>query len=146
MKKDESLRQSERLRTLYSSQNNDAEVSKLRELLVDYERRIDDTSVRLEQLNADVKERDGSLFLADLTEENNVLVEDNKQEREFSTLTKAKYDELKVKFEQSSSALIEKGKDCVRLSEEIEEIKADLLTKCGNITSMLYIFGSYISS
>uniref|UniRef100_A0A0M3JNN9 FAR1 domain-containing protein n=1 Tax=Anisakis simplex TaxID=6269 RepID=A0A0M3JNN9_ANISI len=41
------------------------------------------------------------------------LVEDNKQEREFSTLTKAKYDELKVKFEQSSSALIEKGKDCV---------------------------------
>lgn len=35
-----------------------------------------------------------------MTQEKNILEEENKNEREFATLTKNRYDELKKKFEQ----------------------------------------------
>uniref|UniRef100_A0A0N5A856 Protein CIP2A n=1 Tax=Syphacia muris TaxID=451379 RepID=A0A0N5A856_9BILA len=91
----------------------------LRGLLDDYERKADETSKTIAALKSENdglisktdmlrKENDEKQEALDLlreqltkiTDDNKALVEENKSEREFSTLTKARYDELKVKFEQ----------------------------------------------
>uniref|UniRef100_A0A915AR23 Protein CIP2A n=1 Tax=Parascaris univalens TaxID=6257 RepID=A0A915AR23_PARUN len=120
-KKDDSLRQSERLRALYSNQSNDAEISNLRQLLSDYEKQIDESSAVIKTLGLEKKENEktyesfkktidekqteiDSLIeqLAKVTQEKNALIGENSYEREFSTLMKSRYDDLKSKFDQST--------------------------------------------
>ncbi|KHN75532.1 Protein CIP2A [Toxocara canis] len=154
-KKDDSLRQSERLRALYSSQNNDVEVSNLRQLLSDYERRVDELNALVKKINLEKKEQEEAYDSAKkaldekqmaidavteqmvkLNQENNVLIEENKYEREFSTLTKNRYDELKSKFDQTSLALIEKDKECTRIGKDIVKLKDDLSAKDLDVKSL----------
>ncbi|VDD97741.1 unnamed protein product, partial [Enterobius vermicularis] len=59
-------------------------------------------------------------------EENQALIQENKSERDFSTLTKARYDELKLKFEQTSRALIEKDREYTVLLKDVSALKTDV--------------------
>lgn len=144
-KKEDSLRQSERIRNLYSNEN---EVNNLRQLITDCEKKLEESNARFTSLYADkkemqdmcddykkkVEEKEMELALlndelARMTQEKNFLEEENKNEREFSTLTKSRYDELKKKFEQTSAALIEKDKECIQFIAELKSLKRNLSLK-----------------
>uniref|UniRef100_A0A0M3IDC0 Chromosome segregation protein SMC n=1 Tax=Ascaris lumbricoides TaxID=6252 RepID=A0A0M3IDC0_ASCLU len=154
-KKDDSLRQSERLRALYSNQSNDAEISNLRQLLSDYEKQIDESNAVIKTMGLEKKENEkayesvkktvdekqteiDSLVeqLAKVNQEKNALIGENNYEREFSTLMKSRYDDLKSKFDQTSLTLIEKDQECSRLGKDISKLKGDLSAKDADIKNL----------
>lgn len=146
--REDSLRQSEKLRLLYSNKENQNEISNLRQLIADYEKKGDDDRKFILSLQSEKKEledRATSLQktiddkqnvvnaiaekLSKVNQDNLALIEENKSEREFSTLTKARYDELKAKFEKTSAALIEKDRESTALVKEVSTLKIELKTK-----------------
>ncbi|VDM42866.1 unnamed protein product [Toxocara canis] len=131
-KKDDSLRQSERLRALYSSQNNDVEKINLEKK--EQEEAYDSAKKALDEKQMAIDAVTEQMVK--LNQENNVLIEENKYEREFSTLTKNRYDELKSKFDQTSLALIEKDKECTRIGKDIVKLKDDLSAKDLDVKSL----------
>ncbi|VDN53332.1 unnamed protein product [Dracunculus medinensis] len=159
-RKDESLKQSERLRLVGNIDVNDNEVcflviKTLRQVIIDHEKKVIDSRALIMTLRSEKKELE-QLYktlkdsfdakttetevladeLAKVNQEKAVLLEENESEREFSMLTKARYDELKTKFDQTSSTLIEKDLECIKLSNDIATFKSDLSEKNAEIEDL----------
>uniref|UniRef100_A0A914R773 Uncharacterized protein n=1 Tax=Parascaris equorum TaxID=6256 RepID=A0A914R773_PAREQ len=130
------------------------DISNLRQLLSDYEKQIDESSAVIKTLGLEKKENEktyesfkktidekqteiDSLIeqLAKVTQEKNALIGENSYEREFSTLMKSRYDDLKSKFDQTSLTLIEKDQECSRLGKDISKLRGDLSAKDADIKS-----------
>ncbi|VDM94093.1 unnamed protein product, partial [Onchocerca ochengi] len=146
MKMEDSLRQNEHLQNLRNNEEN--EIKSLRKCVADYEKKIEDSKALLTSLYSEKKEmektceayekivQDKKMEVARLsdelekmTQEKNILQEENKSERELATLAKSRYDELKKKFSQASNALIDKDKECVQLANEFKILELNLATK-----------------
>ncbi|VDN27490.1 unnamed protein product [Gongylonema pulchrum] len=67
--------------------------------------------------------------IKNLDEQHREEEEENKNERDFATLAKHRYDELKKKFERTSAAFVEKNKECVQLVNEMKILKRELANK-----------------
>ncbi|KAL3994956.1 hypothetical protein ACH3XW_23830 [Acanthocheilonema viteae] len=144
---EDSLRLNEHLQNR-NKEDIENEVTNLRKLVADCEKKIEGLNALLISLNSEKKEveeaceaykkivEDKKMEVAllndeleKMTQEKNILQEENKSERELATLTKSRYDELKKKFAQASNALIDKDKECIQLTNEFKILELNLVAK-----------------
>lgn len=146
-KMEESLRHHED-HNLRNKKDSENEIISLRKLVADCEKKIENLNALLTSLYSEKREteetcdaykkivEDKKMELAVLndelekiTQEKNILQEENKSERELATLAKSRYDELRKKFAQASDALINKDKECVQLVNEFKILELNLVAK-----------------
>ncbi|CAJ0920079.1 unnamed protein product, partial [Mesorhabditis belari] len=113
--KEQALSQSERLRitTKSTSLSNENEISKMRTLITENERLVD------EKMKTE-KELFDALTAKDL------LVEENRREVDLSGQLRQAAKEMKEKFERASTLALEKQQRCEELLEEKKVLTADL--------------------
>ncbi|KAM3718370.1 Protein CIP2A [Dirofilaria immitis] len=153
-KMEDSLRQNEYLQSLHNNEEN--EIKSLRKSVADCEKKIEDLNALLTSIYSKKKEAEEMceaykkiaeekklevVMLSDelekMTQEKNILQEENKSERELATLAKSRYDELKKKFSQASNALIDKDKECVQLTNEFKILELKLEAKQAENNEMI---------
>ncbi|CAG9535336.1 unnamed protein product [Cercopithifilaria johnstoni] len=148
VKMEDSLRLNKHFQNLHNKEGSENEIISLRKSVADREKKIEDLNALLTSLYSEKKEIEETseaykkivedkkmevAMLSDklekITQEKNILQEENKSEREFATLTKSHYDELKKKFAQASNALIDKDKECIQLTNEFKVLELNLVAK-----------------
>uniref|UniRef100_A0A158Q819 Protein CIP2A n=1 Tax=Elaeophora elaphi TaxID=1147741 RepID=A0A158Q819_9BILA len=153
-KMEDSVR-SEHLQYLRNKEDNENEITSLLKSVADCEKKIEDLNSLIASLNSEKREMKEAceaykktaedkkmevVMLNDelekVTQEKNILQEENKSERELATLAKSRYDELKKKFAQASNALIDKDKECIQLTNEFKVLELNLVAKKAEINEM----------
>ncbi|VDK85075.1 unnamed protein product [Litomosoides sigmodontis] len=147
-KMEDSLRLNRYFQNLRDMEDSENEIISLRKSLSDREKKIEDLNALLASIYSEKKEIEGTCEtykkmvedkkievamlndeLEKITQEKNILQEENKSERELATLTKSHYNELKKKFAQTSNALIEKDRECTQLINEFKALELNLEAK-----------------
>uniref|UniRef100_A0AC34R801 Protein CIP2A n=1 Tax=Panagrolaimus sp. JU765 TaxID=591449 RepID=A0AC34R801_9BILA len=137
--KDKTLQESQRMWALQRSQlstTDSVELKQLRVTIADFEKQMNEAETEKAILNEEKRQLADRLAkqeayhermmetlnkqVADLKKEKELLVDENKKEREIQLAIRAKFDEMTAKFDEATQAAFEKEKEVVNISRKLE--------------------------
>jgi len=143
--KDKTLQESQRLYAMQRSQggkSDTAELKELRNIIANLEGQWQEAETEKTALNDEKRilaeqlakqesyhERmmeTSTKQISDLKKEKEILLEENKKEREVQFAIRAKFDEMKNKFDEATQAAFEKDKEVVETNRKLENALRDI--------------------